>query len=283
MRRLLLSALLSALALGSAYAEQPSLQAQAEQKLMEAFGPQLKVRAVEPLANKQLLEVVLIDSTIIYMTPDLNFFLYSDSLYQLAQDGPLNLTENRLNPERAAAMKKIDDAQTVKFAATGKEKAVINVFTDIECGFCQKLHNEVPRLNELGVTVRYLAYPRAGISHPQTGQKTTSFLKINHVWCAKDRNHAMTRLKKAQQDLGALSQNLMQGNGTPDIERQYMIAEKILNEAMARANCESPVADQLDLGVFIGIAGTPAIIAPDGSLIPGYMPADALAQRLGLL
>lgn len=281
MKKMIIAALLAVFAASGALALEPTLKAQAEAKLMDAFGPQLKVRDVEKLANKQLLEVVLIDGSIVYMTPDLNFFIYSDSLYELAKAGPINVTESRLNPKRVEAMSKITDAETVKFAAKGKEKAVIDVFTDIECPYCQKLHNEVPRLNELGVTVRYLAYPRAGINNPQNGQKTTSYLKINHVWCAKDRATEMTRMKAAQHDLGTLGQQLRQGAGSV-VEAQYSKVEQTMAEAMAKATCSSPVEQQFELGHTVGVTGTPAIIAPDGSLIPGYMPADALAQRLGI-
>lgn len=282
MKKMILSALLAMFAVSSALAEESSLQAQAEAKLVEAFGPRLQVRAVEPLANKQLLEVVLIDGSIVHMTPDLNFFLYNDSLFELAKEGPVNVTENRLNPKRAAAMKTVKDSETVKFAAKGKEKTVIDVFTDIECPYCQKLHNEVPRLNELGVTVRYLAYPRAGIMNPQTGQMTTSYKKINYVWCASDSTHQMTRIKNAQHDLGVLGQQLRQGAGS-SIEKQYSKVENDLAAAMQKGDCESPVVSQYELGHEVGVTGTPAIITEDGSLIPGYMPADDLARRLGVL
>lgn len=281
MNKLILSALLAIFSVSTVQALEPTLKAQAETKLMNAFGPQLKVREVETLANKQLLEVVLIDGSIVYMTPDLNFFLYNDSLYQLANEGPVNVTETRQNPKRVAMMSKVKDSDTVKFAAKGKEKTVIDVFTDIECPYCQKLHDEVPRLNELGVTVRYLAYPRAGIINPQTGQETTSYKKINYVWCAKDRSTQMTRIKNTQHDLGTLSQQLRQGGGSA-LEKQYSDLEKTMADAMAQADCESPVAQQLDLGHQVGVTGTPAIITQDGTLIPGYMPADALVKRLGI-
>lgn len=282
MKKMILGALLAVFAISSAWAAEPSLRDQAEAKLVEAFGPRLQVREVEPLANKQLLEVVLIDGSVVHMTPDLNFFLYNDSLFELAKEGPVNITESRLNPKRAAAMAAVKDAETVKFAAKGKEKTVIDVFTDIECPYCQKLHNEVPRLNELGITVRYLAYPRAGIMNPQTGQTTTSYKKINYVWCASDRTHQMTRIKNAQHDLGVLGQQLRQGAGS-SVEKQYSKVEGDLAAAMQKGNCESPVVSQYELGHEVGVTGTPAIITQDGSLIPGYMPADDLARRLGVL
>jgi thiol:disulfide interchange protein DsbC len=131
----------------------------------------------------------------------------------------------------------------VIFPATGTRKAVINVFTDVDCGFCQKLHQEVPELNRMGVEVRYLAYPRAGVGSP-------SYAKIVSAWCSQDRNLAITRLKA--------------GESIPD------------------ATCENPVADQFELGQSIGVTGTPAIVLEDGTMVPGYQPAAQLAAIAGV-
>ncbi len=47
--------------------------------------------------------------------------------------------------------------------------------------------------------------------------------------------------------------------------------------------CENPVASQFQLGQDIGIQGTPAIIAEDGTMLPGYMPPQKLVERLDAL
>lgn len=272
----------SVFTLVQAHAVEPTLKAQAQARINDSIGAHLQVREVEALANRQLFEVSLEDGGVIHMTPDFNFFLYGDSLYELTNSGAVNVTEARLNPKRAAIMKTVKDEDTVKFAAKGKEKTVIDVFTDIECPYCQKLHNEVPRLNELGITVRYLAYPRAGVLDMRTGQPTTSYKKINYVWCASDRTHQMTRIKNAQHDLGVLSQQIRQGAGSA-VEKKYKKVEAELAEAMKKSTCKSPVEDQMSLVQQLGISGTPAIITKEGVLHPGYMPADELARRLGVL
>lgn len=118
-------------------------------------------------------------------------------------------------------------------------KTHITVFTDTDCGYCQKLHSEVPQLNRLGVEVRYVAFPRQGMgSH---GANT-----LTSVWCAKDRQDAMNKAK-AREDLAA-------------------------------ASCETPIAKQYELGQMIGVQGTPAIILANGQMIPGYQPAAQLAE-----
>ena len=261
---------------------QASLAQQAEKKLVSAFGPRLKVREVAPVAGGQLLEVVLVDGTVMHMTPDTGHFLYRDELYQLAETGPVNVTQGRMNPKRAAGMADVADNETVIFPAKGEQKALINVFTDIDCGYCQKLHQEIPRLNELGVTVRYLAYPRAGVKNPQTGQLTASYQKINYVWCQEDRKEAMTTMKNNQRELSMLGQRMRRG-GAAATEEQFGALQAQMSEMISNSkDCGAPVAAQYALGGQLGVTGTPAIITEDGQLFPGYMPADDLAARLGI-
>jgi thiol:disulfide interchange protein DsbC len=113
------------------------------------------------------------------------------------------------------------------------------VFTDTDCGYCQKLHSEVPELNRLGVEVRYVAFPRQGLQSP-------AYKELVSVWCAKDRQGAMN-LAKTRQEVPA-------------------------------AECDNPVAKQYALGQMIGVSGTPAIVLANGKLIPGYQPAPQLAK-----
>jgi thiol:disulfide interchange protein DsbC len=49
---------------------------------------------------------------------------------------------------------------------------------------------------------------------------------------------------------------------------------------MDPAQCENPVADQYRLGIAMGVTGTPALLTPEGQLIPGYVPPAQLRQRL---
>lgn len=281
MKKIILGALLVVFGV-AAQAVEVDLVKKVEARLISAFGPMLQVRTVEPLAEKQLLEVVLIDGSVVHMTPDINFFIYNDSLYHLTSSGAENVTENRLNPKRAAALKSVKDEDTVYFAAKGKQKAVIDVFTDIDCPYCQKLHQEVPRLNELGVSVRYFAYPRSGIVNPQNGQETESYRKVNYVWCSKDSAKAMTQIKSDQHDITMLAQRLRQGAGA-DVQKQYQkLTDEMRKTVTSIKDCNSPIADQFELGHQLGVTGTPAIFTEKGELIPGYMPADDLVRRLGI-
>jgi thiol:disulfide interchange protein DsbC len=151
-----------------------------------------------------------------------------------------NLTEKTLTTERKKVMDAYDVTKNITFKAE-KEKHVIAVFTDIDCPYCAKLHNEVPALNKAGITVRYFMYPRAGIG-------SASFKKAESVWCNKDRNAALTKAKN--------------------------------REEVADTKCENPIEDQFVLGQKIGVTGTPAIVLSSGELIPGYRPAKALISMI---
>lgn len=231
--KLLLSALsLSLLLLSSLHAEEDALKA----KLLKAFGraPDL----IAPSAIEGLKEVVY-GTDVYYITPD-GRYLVSGAMFDLASQK--NLTEQRLSGLRLEMLKGVDESSMIVFRAKGKQKHVITVFTDIDCVYCRKLHSGMAEMNKLGITVRYMAYPRAGIGSP-------SYDKAVSVWCAEDRNKAMNEAKNEQK----------------------VVAKKCDN---------SPVAQQFKLGQKLGVNGTPAILLEDGHLMPGYAPPDRLLALL---
>jgi thiol:disulfide interchange protein DsbC len=212
-------------------------------RALEAARPDVKVESVAPSEVPGLYAVKFGNGPQVYATPDGKFFVLGD-LFQVQPRGFVNLAEQKRDGERAKLLATLKPEDMVIFKAKGQAKSVITVFTDVDCGYCRKLHKEVPQLNAMGIEVRYLAYPRAGIG-------SDSYQKMVTVWCAKDRQAAMTKLK----------------NG----------------EAMPIATCKNnPVSMEYELGDKMGVNGTPALIKPDGELIPGYMPAAELAQALGV-
>ncbi|MFU2509658.1 MAG: bifunctional protein-disulfide isomerase/oxidoreductase DsbC [Pseudoalteromonas prydzensis] len=151
-----------------------------------------------------------------------------------------NLTEQALNGVRQEGLAQYEDSMIVYKAKN--EKHSITVFTDISCGYCRKLHRELDDLLEAGITVKYLAFPRGGL-------QGSGYADLMNVWCAKDQQEAMTAAKS-----GA--------------------------DTKVMAGCHAPVAEHYQLGQSFGINGTPAIILEDGTMIPGYQPAAALAAAL---
>ncbi|MFL0803140.1 MAG: DsbC family protein [Agarilytica sp.] len=203
----------------------------------------LVVADIQPAEAEGVYEVSFKDRGSVYLLGDGQHFFVGD-LYQLQEGRILNVTEQKKNAPRAELMAGISRDDMIVFSPEGEVKASVVVFTDVDCGYCRKLHREVPRMNELGIEIKYLAYPRAGVGSP-------SYNKIASAWCADDRNAALTAIKAGE----ALENNVCDGN---------------------------PVAEQFDIGLKAGLNGTPAIILESGELIPGYMPADKLAKTLGI-
>lgn len=142
------------------------------------------------------------------------------------------------------SLNKIPKDELIVYPAKGETKSHVFVFTDVDCGYCVKLHREVPKLNEMGIEVRYLAYPRSG-------PIGSSADKLAQAFCADDRGEALTALKNG---------------GGKDL-----------------AVCaEHPVKDHYKLVQALGLRGTPGIFLPDGTKISGYLPAENLAELLDI-
>jgi len=175
---------------------------------------------------------------IAYVTADGRFYIQGDVYDMDTRD---NLTERRRTGVRAGLLAAFPDSDAVIFGPADA-RYTIDVFTDIDCGYCRKLHNEIAEINRLGLRVRYLMYPRSGPG-------TESWRKAEAVLCAKDRRDALTRAKR--------------GENPP------------------KAACRTDaVTRSFQLGQDVGISGTPGIVTARGDLIPGYMPPNALADRV---
>lgn len=206
-----------------------------KQGLAKAFGQQPD--KVQPAPLDGMYEVVY-GAKLYYVSAD-GRYLFSGDLIDLKTR--INLTEKNRSDARLKAIESVDESDMIIYKAKGEEKHTVTVFTDIDCGYCRKLHHGMSEMNELGITVRYLAYPRAGVG-------SSSYDKAVSVWCAKDRNEAMDEAKSG---------------ATPDI-----------------VTCDAPVKEQLALGASIGVTGTPALVLEDGTLMPGYLPPKRLAKAL---
>ena len=207
-----------------------------------AIRPGLPVESIYPAAVEGLYGVDFPDGTTIYITADGEHMIVGD-MYAIGDDLS-NVTEQRRVAQRVTLMGQVDLADMVIFPAKGERRAVVNIFTDVDCGYCRKLHNEIEQYAELGIEVRYLAYPREGLE-----SDTASTMRS--VWCSSDPTTAMTRAKN--------SQRIVQRDCPTD-----------------------PVDEQFALGQRLGVSGTPSIITDSGEMFPGYISAAQLAQRLGL-
>ena len=152
--------------------------------------PDIPIERVQSTPIPGMVALVVAGGTLLYATED-GRYLFAGDLYELTETDLVNVAEAGRVDERRAAMASVDPASMIIFPASGVRRASINVFTDVDCGYCQKLHLEVPALNELGIEVRYLGYPRAGIG-------SDSYDRIVSAWCAKDPRDALTRVKAGE-------------------------------------------------------------------------------------
>lgn len=193
--------------------------------------------SVRPSPIDGLYEVVL-GPHVAYLSED-GQYLIQGAVIDLKNGA--DLTEPRRSEIRKQAVDAVGEENMVVFRPDGEVEHTVSVFTDIDCGYCRKLHREMADYLDAGIRVRYLFFPRTGID-------TASYDKAVSVWCADNRNEAMTQAK-----LG--------------------------NDVDSRS-CENPVKAHYDLGNQIGVRGTPAIVLEDGELLPGYLPAERLSEAL---
>lgn len=212
-------------------------------KALEVPSMGLQVESVTTSDIAGLYEVQFANGPMVYATPDGSFFLLGD-LFAVKPDGYVNLAEKRRDGDRMKKMAAVAKDDMIIFSPEGEPRAYINVFTDVTCFYCQKLHKEVPELNKRGVEVRYLAYPRAGAG-------SDGFKQLASAWCAADPQTTLTKLKNKK----AVPENVCADN---------------------------PIEAQYQLGQQLGVRGTPAIVTEDGQMIPGYQSADDLMVTLGL-
>jgi len=209
---------------------------------LKTLRPGIPIENVTSTPLPGIFALELKGGTVFYGTED-GRYLFAGDLYELGDDDLVNLADAGRAEKRRELISQVSTDDMIIFPATTQRKAVINVFTDVDCGYCRKLHQEVPELNSMGVEVRYLAYPRAGLG-------SESYTKIVSAWCSDDPNAAITKLK---------------AGGT-----------------IPAANCDNPVAREFELGHEVGVTGTPAILLEDGTMLPGYMSAPDLAAAIGI-
>lgn len=224
--------LLSGLALNSHAAEDLS----ALRDVLGQIIPGEQPDAVQATPIAGLYEVVY-GTDLFYISADGRYVLQGDLVDLQTRT---NLSEVKRSEGRRHIMAAIDPDSAIIFRPK-KPRYVVNVFTDIDCPYCRKMHKEIDDYQARGIEIRYLAYPRTGVN-------TESYYKAVSVWCSKDRKAALTFAKSGGK--------------------------------MERKSCNNPVQDHMAKAGQIGITGTPTLVLPDGRVIAGYVPADQLIRIL---
>jgi thiol:disulfide interchange protein DsbC len=206
-----------------------------EEALKQAL-PGVKPDSIQPSPLAGLFEV-MVGPKLFYVSEDGRYVLQG-SMIDIKERK--DLTEAKLTEARLNSLKKVGTDKMVTFKPK-EPKHVAYVFTDIDCGYCRKLHSEMDNYLKEGIEIRYLFFPRAG-------EGSDSYYKAVSVWCAKDRNGALTKAKKG--------------------------------ENLERKECDNPVSEHMALGTAMGANGTPMIVTEKGDILPGYVPAAQLSKIL---
>jgi len=211
-----------------------------KQKIEKILPSGAEIESIQPSKFPGIYKVFYGDLQPIYVSSDGSYFIYGD-MFEITPNKILNLTDKEISSKRKELILGLDSSKLISFPSDNEIYAV-TVFTDVECGYCRKLHKEIEEYNNLGISINYAAFPRSGIG-------TNAFTKMVGAWCSNNPQKAITSLKK--------------GNN-PNLDF-----------------CDTqPVSKHYAVGQKIGITGTPAIITSDGNLLPGYIPPDQLLELL---
>jgi thiol:disulfide interchange protein DsbC len=201
--------------------------------------PKAEIDQVTPAPMPGFYQVIA-SGHLVYVSADGKYVMNGDLI-----DGVkgVSLSDDAWATYRKAELAKVPVSERIVFAPE-HPKYTVTVFTDVTCPYCRVLHEQMDALNKEGIAVQYLAWPRAGVVGDD-GKPTDTYKEMVSIWCSADRNDAFTAAKKGH--------------------------------APKPADCKNPVEDQFNLGLKLGVTGTPAVYAEDGTLIGGYLaPADML-------
>jgi thiol:disulfide interchange protein DsbC len=233
MKRLLTAALLGALAatVAASDTEQATVRA-----AIETLVPGATIDSIEKAPIDGFYQVA-VTGQLVYVSGD-GKYLIQGVLYDIP--ARKDLTETGRAKLRSARLQDVGPEMRIAFAPK-EPKHVVTVFTDIDCGYCRRMHEEVPEYNKLGISIEYLFFPRGGPG-------SESWEKSVSVWCSDDRHQALTDAKAGRE--------------------------------VDKKQCNNPIEEEYALGAQVGVTGTPMIIAPNGTQLGGYVPPQQLLQRL---
>lgn len=205
--------------------------------VLKQLNSQVSIERIGPAPMPGFREVVA-GGQVLYVSDD-GKYLFQGGLLDVAKRK--DMAETAMAKLRKEVLKTLPMSDRIVYSPAGTPKHTVVVLTDTECGFCRKFHNDMAEYTKRGIQVEYLAFPRAGI-----GSK--DFNEMVSVWCAVDRNKAMTDAKNGR--------------------------------TVPAKSCPNPVTMHYAAGRRMGLEGTPMLLTTDGQLLGGYLAPDALLQRL---
>lgn len=217
------------------------------QRLAISF-PLKEVRSVKSVANGSLYHVEFLDGLSLYALASgaaSGQYLLTGKLYETHEAGYTNLTEQARQSVRAEQLAQLQPNEYLLMGAEQQPaKAVVYVYVDIDCYYCQLQHAEATALNAAGVELRYLALNR----HKP---KSSAYNKVLRTWCSDEPQVALDML--------------MQGRSLK-----------------AKQCTDGLMAKHVSLAASLGVKRLPAIVTSDGQLLSGLVRAPQLLSHLGI-
>ena len=211
-----------------------------EEQLSKVIPIELNIDSIKESQLPNFYEVILSDGSFFYVEKGGQYLVLGD-IFKIKNEELVNLSREKNYSKVKDMLQKIDEKSLIKFSP--KEiKYKVYVFTDVDCGFCRKFHNQISSYLDQGIQVNYLAFPRSGTD-------SDTYKKMSIAWCSPNRQEVLTGLKKDK-----------------DFEQ---------------IDCEdNPIKTHFELAKSIDIQGTPTIISQSGFTIPGYIEAKELIEYL---
>ena len=204
---------------------------------LNASMPELKLEAVRPSVIPGLFEVQR-GALFGYVTADGRYLISGDVVNLETGE---EVTEAARKVMRIETLAALGDQMVDYPPPAGKAQNMVTVFVDVDCGYCRKLHEELPSYHALGIGFRYVFFPRAGLGSDSERQ-------LNAAWCSPD--------------------------------RKTSVARAVMGEKFTAPACETPTKQQYEIALKLGVRGTPMMILPTGETVNGYVPAERLAQQI---
>ncbi|MCH8543780.1 MAG: DsbC family protein [Alcanivorax sp.] len=212
------------------------------QENLVKLNPDFKITRISATPVTGIAEVELGGSEIIYASESGNH-IFTGDLIDITDGRNDNLTEHRQQQIRRSTLATLDPASFITYRSTTEEASQVYVFTDISCNYCQNFHKQIEAINDAGITVHYLAFPRAGLNN------ATARL-MERAWCAEDRQATLTTLKAS--------------GSAPSPQEP----------------CRAPIASHFQIGTAMGVRGTPYILTPEGHILGGFLSTKELISAL---
>lgn len=204
-------------------------------------GLTVKIVDLQKVANSPFYWVRLDNHSSVFSTED-GQYVFQGELMKMGDKQLVSIGEQFQSNINKALLAELKTEDLIVYPAKDKTKHSIYVFTDVSCSFCQRLHQNMSEMNARGIEVRYVAWPR--------GEQL--FPAMEQIWCSADRKQAFDATMKG---------------------------ETLTNVEM-KDSCKGLVKSQFDLGMKMGVSGTPAIFTTEGKQIGGYLGVDELEKAL---